>query len=159
MCGTCLETRLVTRFIAGTRDAETKKKLLTISPFPSLQVVVNICRSEKLAHANKRTLSGQSGLAAFRNKSGKSDHRHECCKCGRPAHLQGVIFPVVSKHCHACGKPDHFPHDVLIATRRRQAGTAEVGPERNQKWPISPLASFRLVIAALFPDYIAGCSP
>ena len=98
----------MTRFIAGTRDAETKKKLLTISPFPSLQVVVNICRSEKLAHANERTLSGQSGVAAIRNKSGKFDHRHECGACGRPAHLQGGICPVVGKHCHACGKPDHF---------------------------------------------------
>jgi hypothetical protein len=34
LCGACSETRLVTRIIAGTRDAETKKKLLAISPFP-----------------------------------------------------------------------------------------------------------------------------
>jgi hypothetical protein len=56
LCGACSETRLVTRIIAGTRDAETKKKLLAISPFPSLQVAVNICRSEESARANERIL-------------------------------------------------------------------------------------------------------
>lgn len=36
LCGTCSETRLVTRIIAGTQDTETKKKLLATSPFPTL---------------------------------------------------------------------------------------------------------------------------
>ena len=68
----------MTPIIAGTRDAETKKKLLTINPFPSLQVAVNICRSEESARANEWTLSGQSGVAAIINKNCKSDHRHDC---------------------------------------------------------------------------------
>ena len=34
LCATCFDTRLVTRIIAGTRDAETKKKLLAMSRFP-----------------------------------------------------------------------------------------------------------------------------
>ena len=45
LCGTCVETPLVTRVIAGVRDSETKKKLLAMCPFPALQQTVNICRS------------------------------------------------------------------------------------------------------------------
>ncbi|XP_046438430.1 uncharacterized protein LOC124189960 [Daphnia pulex] len=110
LCGACSETRLVTRIIAGTRDAETKKKLLAISPFPCLQVAVNICRSEESARANERTLSGQSGVAAIHPKNGKVDNRssNECGACGRSAHVNGATCPAMGRNCHACGKPDHF---------------------------------------------------
>ena len=50
----CVETRLVTRVIAGVRDTETKKKLLAMCPFPALQQTVNICRSEEAARANEK---------------------------------------------------------------------------------------------------------
>ncbi|KAK4024871.1 hypothetical protein OUZ56_010366 [Daphnia magna] len=75
LCATCFDTRLVTRIIAGTRDAETKKKLLAMSPFPALQSTINICRSEESARANQRSLSGHSGISMIQKKidrNGKS---------------------------------------------------------------------------------------
>lgn len=42
LCGTCLDSRLATRIIAGVRDSETKKKLLALSLFPSAQEAVNL---------------------------------------------------------------------------------------------------------------------
>jgi hypothetical protein len=47
LCGTCVETRLVTHVITGVQDAETKKKLLAMCPFPLLQQTVNICQKRK----------------------------------------------------------------------------------------------------------------
>ncbi len=111
LCGTCSETRLVTRIIAGTRDSETKKKLCAISPFPSLQATVNICRSEESARANERTLSGQSGVAAITKRQFQPDRRSskgECGACGRTSHAQGESCPASGKSCHTCGKLDHF---------------------------------------------------
>ena len=111
LCGTCSETRLVTRIIAGTRDSETKKKLLAISPFPSLQATVNICRSEESARANERTLSGQSGVAAITTRQFQPDRRSskgECGACGRTSYAQGESCPASGKSCHTCGKLDHF---------------------------------------------------
>jgi hypothetical protein len=56
---------LLLRFIVGTRHENMKKKLSVISPFPYLQVAVNMFRSEESAYSNERTFSGQSGVAAF----------------------------------------------------------------------------------------------
>ena len=35
---------------------ETKKKLLSLSPFPSLQAVLNICRADETANKDSKTL-------------------------------------------------------------------------------------------------------
>lgn len=69
LCVTCSETRLVTRIIAGTRDSETKKKLLAISPFPSLQDTVNICHSEESARANGAHPQRTIGSGSYNNKA------------------------------------------------------------------------------------------
>lgn len=93
--GTCSETRLVTRIIAGTRDAETKKNWPLA---PSLRCRWPCC-SEESARLNERTLSGQSGVVPILNKNNKSDHHSskECSACGRPAHSNGVRCPAVPR--------------------------------------------------------------
>ena len=108
LCGTCVETRLVTRVIAGVRDTETKKKLLAMCPFPALQQTVNICRSEEAARANEKILSGQSGVSAVKSSYKQTDKSTECDKCGRASHVSGGVCPATGKTCHICGKPDHF---------------------------------------------------
>jgi hypothetical protein len=135
LCGTCSETRLVTRIIAGTRDAETKKKLLAISPFPSLQVAVNTCRSEESARANERTLSRQSGVAAILNKNNKPDHHSskECSACGRPAHSNGVSCPAMGKQCHTCGKQDHFSPRCPNRDKGKASGSSGSGAGAKSK--------------------------
>jgi hypothetical protein len=59
-CGTCADARIATRIMAGVRDTETKRKLLALSPFPSAQQAINVCRSEEAARINEKSLSNQS---------------------------------------------------------------------------------------------------
>ena len=54
LCAACRDTRLTTRIMAGVRDTETKRKLLALSPFPTVQQTINICRSEESAKANEK---------------------------------------------------------------------------------------------------------
>lgn len=68
LCGTCLDSRLATRIIVGVCDSETKKKLLALSPFPSAQETVNLCRSEESAWTNEKALSSSSGVSSVHNK-------------------------------------------------------------------------------------------
>lgn len=44
MCAACLDSRMATRIMAGIRDTETRRKLLALSPFPTGQQAINICR-------------------------------------------------------------------------------------------------------------------
>jgi hypothetical protein len=134
LCGTCSETRLITRIIAGTRDTETKKKLLTISPFPSLQDTVNICRSQESAQANERILSGHLGVAAILTKHGQSDRRaskSECEACGRASHAQDENCPAIGKSCHICGTPDHFT--PKCPNQNEEKGSASGGASGGPK--------------------------
>jgi hypothetical protein len=71
ICGTCFDGRMATRIMAGVRDSETKKKLLALSPFPTAQTAVNLCRSEESARANEKILS-QTAVASIQTRqSGK----------------------------------------------------------------------------------------
>jgi hypothetical protein len=134
LCGNCSEKRLVTRIIAGTRDTDRKKKLLAISPFPSLQDTVNICRSEESVRANERILSGHSGVVAILTKHGQSDRRaskSECGACGRASHAQGENCPAIGKSCHICGKPDHFA--PKCSNRNKEKGGTSGGASGGAK--------------------------
>ena len=77
-----------------------------MSPFLSLQVAINVCRSDEAARANERSLSGQS---AIQNKRSRAEHPQakntkECGACGRFAHPSGTKCPASGRSCHACGK-------------------------------------------------------
>jgi hypothetical protein len=63
LCAACRDTRLTTRIMAGVRDTETKRKLLALSPFPTAQQTINICRSEESAKANEKSLSNPSAIS------------------------------------------------------------------------------------------------
>ena len=124
LCATCFDTRLVTRIIAGTRDAETKKKLLAMSPFPALQPTINICRSEESARANERSLSGHSGISSIQTKRNRTErpHANECKSCGHAAHPTGTTCPAIGRTCHSCGKPDHFAPKCPTRDRGKSGG-------------------------------------
>jgi hypothetical protein len=111
LCGACIDSRMATRIMAGIRDSETKKKLLALSPFPTTQAAVNLCRSEESARANEKILSTQTGVSSIQAKqSGRhsSSDAHSCGACGRSQHTAGQICPAIGKMCHICGKPNHF---------------------------------------------------
>ena len=46
LCGTCLNDRFTTRIMAGVASEDIRKKLLALNPFPSLEKVVALSRSE-----------------------------------------------------------------------------------------------------------------
>jgi hypothetical protein len=62
LCAHCSNEHLVTRVMACARDGESHRKLLSLSPFPTLQQAVKLCHGERSTRANKRTLSGQSSV-------------------------------------------------------------------------------------------------
>ena len=121
---TCFDTRLVTRIIAGTIDAETKKKLLAMSPFPALQPTINICRSEESARANERSLSGHSGISSIQTKRNRTErpHANECKSCGHAAHPTGTTCPAIGRTCNSCGKLDHFAPKCPTRDRGKSGG-------------------------------------
>ena len=45
---------------------DTKKKLLSLSPFPTLQTVVNMCRADETAENDAKQLNKIDGLAVQR---------------------------------------------------------------------------------------------
>ena len=97
--------------MVGIRDAETKKKLLAISPFPGTHEVATICRCEETASENERTLSGQASVSAVKmRKDWAPSNRPQfrCKACGRTAHTRDNPCPAIGKTCHLCGKADHF---------------------------------------------------
>ena len=111
LCGTCADSRMATRIIAGIRDSETKNKLLALTPFPSLQRAVNVCRSEESARANERSLSHQAGVTAIQTHYkhvSPSTGASSCGACGRLKHTGDQICLAIGKCCHICGKENHF---------------------------------------------------
>ena len=118
LCETCLDQRLATRIMAGVRDSEVKKKLLAISPFPQLQAVVDLCRSEEAARKNEADLSrGRSVNKAFRNtqqgnrgrsrsSDRKGDDTNSCKWCGHSR--DHATCPAKDKTCNNCERKGHF---------------------------------------------------
>ena len=47
LCQHSIDDRLTTRIMSGIRDPETRRKLLTYTPPPSLQTTVDVCRSDQ----------------------------------------------------------------------------------------------------------------
>ncbi|KZS02114.1 Uncharacterized protein APZ42_000982, partial [Daphnia magna] len=111
LCIACLDERMATRIMAGIQDAETKRRLLAISPFPTSQQTINICRSEESARANERSLSGPASVAKIQLKHQRQFRQSEvnkCGSCGRPTHHSDEPCPAIGKQCHNCGNENHF---------------------------------------------------
>ena len=47
--GDCIDQRMTTRIMSGIRDSDVRKKLMSLSPFPTVGQAVNLCRSEESA--------------------------------------------------------------------------------------------------------------
>ncbi len=109
--------------MSGICDQEVRKKLLAITPFPSLQTAVDLCRSEEAAGKNESLLS-RSGATSVNvvkqpeekgNRTRTHFHRRgehrdglRCGNCGHPPHDSGKDCPAKGRECHNCGKPGHF---------------------------------------------------
>ena len=108
LCAACRDTRLTTRIMAGVRDTETKRKLLALSPFPTVQQTINICRSEESAKANEKSLSNPPAISHVQTRSHRQPRQTDggrCGSCGRLAHRTGETSPAIGKQC---GANNHF---------------------------------------------------
>ena len=71
LCQHCIDDRLTTRIMSGIRDPETRRKLLTYTPPPSLQTTVDVCRSDESARNDEATLANNDQGHTKIDKVGK----------------------------------------------------------------------------------------
>lgn len=130
LCTGCIDERLTTRIMVGVSDAESKRKLLTMKPFPTCQQAVDLCRSEETARANeaalgtgnsdgsqqvskvsdrRRSRSRRKG-ANVRQRPGSKDGNDTwaCWFCGRGDKHSRKDCPAADKKCQTCGITGHF---------------------------------------------------
>ena len=96
LCDQCVEDRLTTRIISGIRDAEARRHLLAIRPFPTLQEAVDRCRSAEISRCNEADLAGRtdqmvarlSQQRGYARKPSQAPPRRseKCGFCGEDAH-------------------------------------------------------------------------
>ena len=118
LCTQCLDPRLTTRIMSGLRNQDTRRKLLALRPFPSLERVIDICRSEEAAQANDDVLQDVMNrshsvfsISDRRGQNQRSPSRarssQPCGRCGRSSHLRGTC-PATDQACFSCGSRGHF---------------------------------------------------
>ena len=111
LCQHCIDDRLTTRIMSGIRDPETRRKLLTYTPPPSLQTTVDVCRSYEPARNDEATLANNDQGHTKIDKVGKktrntttSKHNHRCGYCGKSAHKMRDECPARRSECSICKK-------------------------------------------------------
>ena len=98
--------------MSGIRDPETRRKLLTYTPPPSLQTTVDVCRSDGSARNDEATLAnndqGNTKIDTIGKKTwqhGKtrnrttSKHNHICGCCDKSAHKTRDECPARRSEC------------------------------------------------------------
>ncbi len=130
---TCLDRRLASRIISGIRDGETRRKLLALSPFPTLDKVKEICSAEESAQNDdvkmgkratevNRTIAGeeqkyprkkgnrrqQQGGGQGQQGGQQGEKANKCGRCGRNAHQKDQVCPAKEATCNFCEKKGHF---------------------------------------------------
>ena len=119
----CADQWMTTRVMSGISSNSLRQKLLALKPFPTMQQVVTLCRSEESAIRSGLQLSGQK-VAKVKKKNFNQDRKsiqksnrvkdHGMCKtCGRDSHLKGETCPAVGKTCSSCKEVGHF-NKVLL---------------------------------------------
>jgi hypothetical protein len=99
LCGACIDCRMATGLLAGIRDSETKKKL-ALSPFPTTEAAVNLCRSVESAQTDEKIFSTQTGVSSIQAKQNgrlSSSDASSCGFRGRSQHPAGQIYPAIGK--------------------------------------------------------------
>ena len=105
--------------MSGVRSEEVRKKLLALTPFPQLEAVVALCRSEESACNTEADLSSKPALnAAVRSPA-------LCRYCGGRPHRSRSDCPAYGKTCSLCNRRHHFPQvcesrDKPLPTRTSQ---------------------------------------
>ena len=107
LCKECVDSRLVTKIMAGVNSQDIRQKLLSISPFPDLKTVVDLCRSHETSMKDCEALSNGCKIDRVYKKYTKNDAQEKCQKCGREKHSNDVC-PARNSTCHTCDKIGHW---------------------------------------------------
>ena len=143
LCNTCLDRRLTTRIMSGIKDEETRTKLLALKPFPNLQQVIDLCRSEESAHASNKALQSEKAISRSRlsrsnsrsrnfkrdsrSKSPKPGSSKQPCRfCGKEHEKGRKNCPAGDHKCCSCGKIGHFPSMCYQKQKQQEKKTSRV---------------------------------
>ena len=146
LCESCLDQQLVTRLMCGVLESDTRRKLLAISPFPSLHEVVTICRTRESAARSDSLLTRdltsdgalvqQASIATQATATDRPVARHSTCPdCGYTAHMGRRPCPAHGATCNKCGKTGHFGQ----VCRKFTAAGASSAPGRVHANPVHVL--------------------
>ena len=112
LCSECIDQRLSTRIMSGLRNQETRCKLLALRPFPSLEKVIAICRSEEAAQAYNEVLQdisrghNVSRVARQRGQGQRSPSRGRLSSTRSPSrgHSSSTRSPSRGRSSPPCGR-------------------------------------------------------
>lgn len=114
LCEACVEQRLTTKIMASISQEDVRKKLLAVTPFPSLQTVVDICRSQEAASRDAKSLNGKVSIERIKktnyqkNKTNQEKFlKKNCHRCGKEKHMFSNC-PAKASKCHNCEKIGHW---------------------------------------------------
>ncbi len=141
---TCLDRRLASRIISGIRDGETRRKLLALSPFPTLDKVKEICSAEESAHNDDDTMGKRSAAINTvntdaekkyprkkgnrRSQGGGDQQADKCGNCGHDAHKKDEVCPAKDLKCNFCDRRGHF--ESVCRKKRSQESSEKVQMNR-----------------------------
>ena len=121
LCDECKNQRLTTKIMASVNDQELRQKLLALTPFPTLQTVVNLCRSQETAIKDASMLGGKITIERvkktnyqklktenFTNQNiNQSSTKEHCYRCGYEKH-KFLKCPAKESTCTICSKSGHW---------------------------------------------------
>ena len=83
LCGDCIDQRMTTRIMSGIRDSDVRKKLMSLSPFPTMDQAVDLCRSEESAAQSEHQFTNRhvAKVKTQHKKTEKTETKTEDAQC------------------------------------------------------------------------------
>ena len=81
--GDCIDQRMTTRIMSGIRDSDVRKKLMSLSPFPTMDQAVDLCRSEESAAQSEHQFTNRhvAKVKTQHKKTEKTETKTEDAQC------------------------------------------------------------------------------
>ena len=123
-CEQCYEQRLTTKIMSGIASQEVRQKLLAFNPFPSLQDVVDVCRSEESASKDSQALHKKAHIDHVKcppklQQTDRKDNK-PCIRSGYKFHKNGTC-PAIKSRCRYCNLIGHWDKMCLKKPKSDQA--------------------------------------
>ena len=167
--------------MSGIQVQENRGKLLTMNPFPELQMAVNLCRSKESASANTPTFqkpSSSEGVNKIQQRSKSTsrdrssnrprDDKNAWQRCGFLSYPAGQTCSAQGWTCNHCHKLNHFAKSVTSHDRppngaHQMTQETRSGRSAPLEWSTSQpkrgLRSSRLGATTATPTSFSTASP